>query len=202
MKLVIMTQPTFFVEEDKILTTLFDEGMDNLHLYKPGASPMYSERLLSLLPENTYSKITVHDHYYLKNEYGLSGIHLDNKEKTLPKDYKGKFSRTCTCMDDLNERKKKAEYVFLDNVFTNYPKCTANATFTREDIINAADKGIIDKHVYALGGVCLENIKAAKELGFGGVVVCEDLWNKFDIHNELDYKDLINHFEKLRKAVS
>lgn len=30
MKLVIMTQPTFFVEEDKILTTLFDEGMDKL----------------------------------------------------------------------------------------------------------------------------------------------------------------------------
>ena len=68
MKLVIMTQPTFFVEEDKILTTLFDEGMDNLHLYKPGASPMYSERLLSLLPEAYYNKITVHDHYYLKNE--------------------------------------------------------------------------------------------------------------------------------------
>lgn len=66
MKLVIMTQPTFFVEEDKILTALFDEGMDNLHLYKPGASPMYSERLLSLLPESMYGKITVHENYYLK----------------------------------------------------------------------------------------------------------------------------------------
>ena len=37
MKLVIMTKSTFFVEEDKILTTLFDEGMDKLHLYKPGS---------------------------------------------------------------------------------------------------------------------------------------------------------------------
>ena len=35
MKLIIMTKPTFFVEEDKILTALFDEGLDNLHLYKP-----------------------------------------------------------------------------------------------------------------------------------------------------------------------
>ena len=51
MKLVIMTRPTFFVEEDKILTALFEEGMEHLHLYKPGTSPMYSERLLSLLPE-------------------------------------------------------------------------------------------------------------------------------------------------------
>ena len=63
MKLVIMTQPSFFVEEDKILSTLFDEGMTDLHLRKPGAPPMLAERLLSLLPEAVYGKITVHDHY-------------------------------------------------------------------------------------------------------------------------------------------
>ena len=49
MKLILMTQPTFFVEEDKILTSLFDEGLDNLHLYKPASEPIYSERLLTLL---------------------------------------------------------------------------------------------------------------------------------------------------------
>ena len=46
----------------------------------------------------------------------------------------------------------------------------------------------------------LENIQLAKELGFVGVVICGDLWNRFNIHNQLDYKDIINHFEKLRKA--
>ena len=64
MKLAIMTKSTFFVEEDKILSSLFDEGMDNLHLFKPGSSPMYAERLLTLLPEDYLRKITVHDHYY------------------------------------------------------------------------------------------------------------------------------------------
>lgn len=34
MKLAIMTKSTFFVEEDKILSSLFDEGMDNLHLFQ------------------------------------------------------------------------------------------------------------------------------------------------------------------------
>lgn len=201
MKLIIMTRPTFFVEEDKILTTLFDEGMDNLHLCKLGASPVYSERLLSLLPETSYCRITVHDHYYLKNEYKLAGIHIDNPEDNIPKEYKGKFSRTCNNIDELNVMKKKAEYIFLNNLF-----CLSdnNKTYTdiRTDIEKAARHGLIDKRVYALGHICLDNIKIAKELGFGGVVVCEDLWNKFDIHNEQDYKDLINHFEKLRKAVS
>ena len=48
----------------------------------------------------------------------------------------------------------------------------------------------------------IENIRTARELGFGGVVVCGDLWNRFDIHNQLDYKELILHFERLRKATN
>ena len=47
----------------------------------------------------------------------------------------------------------------------------------------------------------IDNVKLAKDLGFGGVVICGDLWNRFDIHNQVDYKDIINHFERLRKAV-
>ena len=46
MKLAIMTRPTFFVEEDKILEALFDEGLDDLHIFKPNSSPLYVERLL------------------------------------------------------------------------------------------------------------------------------------------------------------
>ncbi len=195
MKLVIMTRPTFFVEEDKILTALFEEGMEHLHLYKPGTSPMYSERLLSLLPEMTYGKITVHDHYYLKNEYGLAGIHIDDEGKEPPKDYKGKYSFTCHNTKDLGVMKKKGDYVFLDNTFGLHG--------THGQILDEALRNdLIDKHVYALGGVSLDRIKEAKELGFGGVVVCDDLWDKFDIHSQLDYKELINYFDKLRKVVS
>lgn len=201
MKLVIMTQPTFFVEEDKILTALFEEGLDNLHLYKPGASPMFSERLLSLLPDIYYSKITVHEHYYLKNEYGLAGIHIDDETKEPPKDYRGKISRTCADIADLAVMKKKAENVFLEKTFGSGGNSGQGARYTTEQLEYAARQGLIDKHVYASGGINIESIKAAKDFGFGGVVVCEDLWDKFDIYNELDYKDLISHFDKLKKAV-
>ena len=108
MKLAIMTKSTFFVEEDKILTSLFDEGMDNLHLFKPGSSPIYSERLLTLLPEDYRRKVTVHDHYYLKQEYDLAGIHIDDPLAPVPDGYKGKYSRTCTDLLKLKETKKKA----------------------------------------------------------------------------------------------
>ena len=202
MKLAIMTKSTFFVEEDKILSSLFDEGLDDLHLFKPGSSPMYSERLLTLLPEDYYSKITVHDHFYLKQEYDLAGIHLDNPTDNLPDGYKGKFSRTCTDLSQLKEMKKKSQYVFLKNIFDCIEFKEEKSSFSLQQLELAAGNGLIDKKVYALGGMSLENIKIAKALGFGGVAICGDLWNRFDIHNEKDYKELIAHFEKLRKAVS
>ena len=202
MKLAIMTKSTFFVEEDKILSSLFDEGLDDLHLFKPGSSPMYSERLLTLLPEDYYRKITVHDHFYLKQEYDLAGIHLDNPTDNLPDGYKGKFSRTCTDLSQLKEMKKKSQYVFLKNIFDCIEFKEEKSSFSLQQLELSAGNGLIDKKVYALGGMSLENIKIAKALGFGGVVICGDLWNRFDIHNEKDYKELIAHFEKLRKAVS
>ncbi len=202
MKLAIMTKSTFFVEEDKILSSLFDEGLDDLHLFKPGSSPMYSERLLTLLPEDYYRKITVHDHFYLKQEYDLAGIHLDNPTDNLPDGYKGKFSRTCTDLSQLKEMKKKSQYVFLKNIFDCIEFKEEKSSFSLQQLELAAGNGLVDKKVYALGGMSLENIKIAKALGFGGVVICGDLWNRFDIHNEKDYKELIAHFEKLRKAVS
>jgi thiamine-phosphate pyrophosphorylase len=197
MKLVIKTKSTFFVEEDKILTTLFEEGLGNLHLYKPDSSPLYSELLLSLLPDYTYKKITVHQHYYLKEEYKLAGIHIDEASAELPGGYHGRFSRTCTSIAELKEAKRKSQYVFLQNIFpTLDDECLG-----MNELEEASRQGLIDRHVYAMGGVTLSNIPLCRDLGFGGVVIDDDLWNKFDIHNQTNYKELIEHYTRLAKAV-
>ena len=202
MKLIILTKATFFVEEDKILTTLFEEGMDNLHLYKPGAEPVYSERLLTLLPEDYYRKITVHDHFYLKEEFGLKGIHLNTADTELPYGYKGHFSCTCHQISELRDAKKRADYVFLKTIFDSQSNPNDKQILTEEELREASKKGLIDKHVYAMGGINLDNIKQIRDLGFGGVVICGDLWNRFNIQQEQDYKELILHFQKLQKAAN
>lgn len=196
-----MTKSTFFVEEDKILATLFEAGLDNLHLYKPGSSPIYSERLLSLLPDTTYNKITVHGHFYLKDEYGLAGLHLDDSAQQPPVGYKGRISRTCRNIAELKDMKRQSAYVFLDNVFSPNAERPDNGSLNMNELEAASERGLIDKKVYALGGVTADNIQLARDLGFGGVVIGNDLWKHFDIHNERDYKDLIAHFERLKKLV-
>lgn len=200
MKLVVMTRPTFFVEEDKILAALFNEGLDDLHLFKPESSPIFLERLLSLLPDDYYRRITVHNHYYLKSEFGLGGIHLDHAEQEPPSGYKGNVSRSCADLGLLKSTKKNSRYVFLHNIFDSLSDPGLRATFPPQSLEEASRQRLIDKHVYALGGMSIDNIRIAKDLGFGGVVVCGDLWSRFDIHHGTDYKELIQHFAKLRSA--
>lgn len=162
---------------------------------------MYSERLLTLLPEDYYDRITVHEHFYLKEEYRLRGIHLDDVSADAPYKYKGRISRTCRTIEELKEAKKKSDYVLLRNIFDSRTDESEKASFGREQLREASRRGLIDRKVYASGGMGLDTIRMAKELGFGGVVVCGDLWNRFDIHNELDYKELIAQFERIRKAI-
>ena len=201
MKLALMTQPTFFVEEDKILTSLFDEGLEILHLFKPDSEPVFSERLLSLLSDEYYKRIMVHTNFYLKEEYKLRGIHIEDETTPAPKGYKGHISRTCTHLDQLKEAKRNSDYVLLKYIFDSQTESDQKATFNLEDLKDASRRGLIDRHVYALGGMNIDNIKIARDLGFGGIVISGDIWNRFNIHQELEYQALIDHFVKLRKAV-
>ncbi len=200
MKLILLTPPDFFVEEDKILTALFEEGLDILHLRKPDTEPVYSERLLTLLPESHHGQIVVHDHFYLKEEFNLKGIHLNERNPKAPQNYKGHLSKSFHNLDELKAEKKNFNYAFLSPIFDSISKSNYTAAFDMEVLEQASAKGIIDKRVMALGGITSENMEVIKDLGFGGAVVLGDLWNRFKIHSTLDYKELINHFRKLRKA--
>ena len=199
MKLILITPPTYFVEEDKIITALFEEGLDTLHLRKPDTAPMFAERLLTLIPEQYHKRIVVHGHFYLKEEYKLKGIHLNGRNPNLPEGYKGHISCSCHSLDEVKEHKSGCDYVFLSPVFNSISKLNYNSAYTPEELRAAAKAGIIDKKVIALGGIDVDNIKQVKDLGFGGAAILGGIWDKFDTCCDRDYACLIEHFKKLKK---
>jgi thiamine-phosphate pyrophosphorylase len=154
-----------------------------------------------LLPGNSYKRITVHDNYYLKEEFQLNGIHIEDETTLVPNGYKGHISRTCTHLDLLKETKRKADYVFLKYIGDSQSEPDCKASFTQQQLEEASRNGLIDRHVYALGGMNLDTVKQMKDLGFGGIVICGDIWNRFNIQQEVDYQAVIDHFSKLRKAI-
>lgn len=201
MKLILMTTPYFFVEEHQILTALFDEGLEILHLRKPNTEPVFSERLLQLLPDSYRKQIVVHDHFYLKNEYNLKGIHLNPRNPEIPQHYKGHVSCTCHSADELVAKKGQYDYVFLSPVFDSISKDDHISKFSEAELKELGKSKVIDKRVMALGGVELNNLEKLKDMNFGGVVLLGAIWNRFNIHQTSDFKELINHFRKIRKAI-
>ena len=171
MKLIVVTTPTFFVEEDKIITALFEEGLDILHLRKPETPAMYSERLLTLIPEKYHKRIVTHEHFYLKEEFNLMGIHLNARNPKEPHDYSGHISCSCHSVEEVKNKKHFYDYVFMSPVY----------------------------EVMALGGITPDNILEVKDFGFGGAVVLGDLWGKFDACSDQDYLAVIEHFKKLKR---
>ena len=202
MKLILVTTDNFFVEENIIINTLFDEGLDVLHVRKPDSEPVLCERLLKLTPEKWYKKIVVHDHFYLKEEFGLKGIHLNRRNPEPPVKYKGHLSRSCSTLDEVKEWKKKCDYVFLSPIFEKLTQADGEAPFDAKVLEKASADGIINKRVIALGGVTVDNVKRAKELGFGGVGIMGAVWQNFDFHSSADFKKLIDYFKKIRSAAN
>ena len=91
--------------------------------------------------------------------------------------------------------------MLLKYIFDSQTDRSKKATLSMDALEQAAKCGLIDRHVYALGGMNDDTVRMAKDLGFGGVVICGDLWNRFNIHQEMDYKELIQHFKRLKKII-
>ena len=199
MKLIVVTAPTFFVEEDKIITALFEEGLDILHLRKPETPAMYSERLLTLIPEKYHKRIITHEHFYLQEEFSLMGIHLNTRNPKEPHDYSGHISCTCHSLDEVQNKMHFYDYLFLSPIYNCGTLSGVTSGFTAEELRQAGKSKVIDSRVMALGGITPDNILEIKDYGFGGAVVMGDLWNKFNACTDRDYLEVIRHFKKLKK---
>lgn len=199
MKLIVVTAPTFFVEEDKIITALFEEGLDILHLRKPETPAMYSERLLTLIPQKYHKRIITHEHFYLQEEFSLMGIHLNTRNPKEPHDYSGHISCTCHSLDEVRNKKHFYDYLLLSPIYNCITKTGVTSGFTAEELRQAEKSKIIDSKVMALGGITSDNILEIKDYGFGGAVIMGDLWNKFNACTDRDYLEVIRHFKKLKE---
>ena len=138
MKLIVITRPTYFVEEDKILTALFEEGLEILHLRKTDQTPVYAERLMTLIPEKYRKRIVVHGNFYLKEEYKLRGIHINSHNPIAPDNYSGPITTSCHSLEEVREKKPHFDYVFLSPVFDSISKEGYTSAFTPEKIRAAA----------------------------------------------------------------
>ena len=178
MKIIAITSPTVVVEEDvAIISGLLDGGVDVVHLRKPDSDIDDCRDLLRHLDSVYLSRIVVHDYVELYSEFSLRGVHSNRNVPILPSGYVGQRSRSCHSLDEVVRYKGECDYLFLSPIFDSISKQGYSSAFSSDMLRQAADDGIIDEKVIALGGVTFDKLPYLRDLNFGGAAMLGALYS-------------------------
>lgn len=193
MKLVIITHPNPFDNEVSIITSLFENGLELLHIRKPNWDAKEVEQFVQKIPEQFRQRIALHSHYHLANELGVGGIHITNATKGKGIENRfihSKLSISTHSIDEALMLKPIYRYAFISPVFRSISKDDYKAAFADNQLVEANKKSNVP--LFALGGVDVNTIPNAKEIDFAGVAVLGALWNR-------EPQGIVSHFIKLKK---
>ena len=184
---IVITMPEMFPGEEELVNTLFANGMQRLHLRKPGASEQEMAEWIGRIDLPFRQRIIVHDHHRLLRTMGLGGIHLNARNPEAPAWFSTErqkcggvtLSRSCHSLEEIAQWKGVCDYLFLSPIFDSISKGGYTSAFTRETLLQAYHDGLFSKPVYALGGVSADNIRSIYDYGFAGAAVIGSLWQVY-----------------------
>lgn len=196
MKLIVITQEKIVEEESEAINRLCEEGLTILHLRKPDYPKEAIAGLLREIRPEFHNRIVLHDHFSLAEKFDIKGIHLNRRNPESIKKEGITVSKSCHSIDEIEKLDSEITHAFLSPVFDSISKTRYKQAFTKEELLQAKDKHIINEKIMALGGITPENIPTAKELGFGGVAVLGSLWGNF--FNDKNEQKLVERFKILQ----
>ena len=203
MRIIVISAPDFLPGEAEAVTALLEAGAWRVHVRKPAAGSDSIARLLEHIPAALYSRISLHDHHELAARFGVGGVHLNGRNPSVPAGFGGLVSRSCHSMEELLEYGSVCDYMFLSPIFDSISKSGYASRFSLEEIrrrivagsdVATARMDVMSSdgncrsvdwgRVFALGGVCPDNVRLLEDVGFGGAAVLGCIWEPFRLdHN-------------------
>ena len=200
MRLIVISKENVFDGEPLWINALMGKYDFTFHLRKPGLTESETEEIILQINSNFHNRIVLHDHFPLAAKYRLKGVHLNSRNPQA--NFKGEYwnrcsiSRSCHSLEEVAANKDSCNYVTLSPVFNSISKEGYKAGFPEEILLSAADKGIIDNKVVALGGISSSNITSTIDLGFGGVAVLGTVWKRATLEDAI--MELENLIQKMK----
>lgn len=178
-RLIVISSEEDIRHEAAMVNALFECGMELFHLRKPGWSIEQQRTFLKQLDPVLHSKISVHQHHALAEEFGLKHIHV--KESLRPyyasngwNNIKQKKSTSFHSYESLKNEGGNFDYCFLSPVFDSVSKTSYGQQISPELIIGPE----IKTKVFALSGITRDNIENIFDRGFYGAAVLGSIWNE------------------------
>ncbi|MGL4992588.1 MAG: thiamine phosphate synthase [Bacteroidales bacterium] len=187
MKLIIITPPGTYPQEQEALTLLMKAGASTIHLRKPDWSFQMTSHFIQTINPEYHSRIVIHDHYKIADIYDIKGVHLNKRNSNIEiLDRQNINSNSLHSIQELEQADLNCKYHFLSPIYESISKEGHSPSITREELLEAQQSGLINKSTIALGGITDENIEELHNLGFGGVAILGSLWCEWckDFNNE------------------
>lgn len=206
MKLIVISSASDIENEAKIVTQLFEAGLETFHLRKLKLSTNRMKQFINQIPVHFHNRIFIHSHHNLATVFKLGGIHLTSTHKK--KKYKTwflikwiklknpniKISTSVKNIGNLFEVEKSDlyDYVFLSPVFDSLTS-KFQSGFTEYSLHSAMQKTKFN--VIARGGIDVSAIEKAKRINFKGLAFYTSIWKAKDPIEE--FNRVIEKFQEL-----
>lgn len=181
--LIVITNPTPVAKEATIINSLFDEGMDVLHLRKPDATLEELKELIGQVQVKYHSQIALHQHHRLAGSFGIKRLHYTEQHRAKTneaewldlKEREFILSTSIHKIEDAETLSVFFEYAFFGPVFNSISKSGYSAVLPSDFMVPATSTKLV-----ALGGVDKNNITKALEMGFDDVAILGAVWQNAD----------------------
>jgi len=204
--IVISSSSTNIENEPQLITRLFEAGLPSFHLRKNKMSTKKMKEYIKQIPKHFHDRIIIHSHHNLMFSFNLRGIHLTSKHKRSKlktlltirliqlKKPSLEVTTSFKTLGELYETKHQYDYdyVFLSPVFEN-DTSKFQSGFSEYGLKLAIEKTNWD--VIARGGINIESIEKANNIGFRGVAFYSFLWSSEDPISS--FQKIIDRFNEL-----
>ena len=181
--LVVISNPTAVADEATIINQLFDEGLEILHVRKPGVTIDEIKLLLQKIKMQYHQRIALHQHHEISTDFSIKRLHYtatNRKEMSDEALIKLKadnyiLSTSIHQVQEYNSLSAVFDYTFFGPVFNSISKPGYTAVIADDFIFTVLENY---SKVVAIGGINATNILKVKEMQFNGAAVLGSIWQK------------------------
>ncbi|HZK96571.1 MAG TPA: thiamine phosphate synthase [Prolixibacteraceae bacterium] len=195
--LVVISNPMAIANEASIINALFDEGLEILHVRKPGVAIDEMSALIEQIKPQYLHQVALHQHLEIAGDLGIHRLHFTEvKRKKVSEEklmqLKRENNMLSTSIHQTEEYQNLSpyfDYSFYGPVFDSISKQGYTST-NPDDFIFPVQ--LNRPRVIAIGGIDSTNIQKAVNMQFYGVAVLGTIWQKPG--------ESIQQFKALQKA--
>lgn len=180
MRIIVISRPDYFEGEATAVNRLFEQGMEILHLRKPVNDIGRFRTLLHGIDPLYHSKIAIHHHHELADEFNISRLHYPEQQRQQTdravferKRENGSVISSSIHRLDLLSNLPFLDYVFYGPVFNSISKPGYQSILEPRFRLPDHREG---PRVIAIGGITTSLLDTVKQMNFDGAALLGAVW--------------------------